>query len=349
MRITLRIAAVLALAGSLTACRANIPDGIFACSDHDDCDESQRCIEGFCYEDEVDGSVSADGGAQDGGADDATLDAPSPDAFVDPADAGSDAPLTADDAFVEIDAHVVPDAFVEPIDAFVGLDAHVVPDAFVPPDAFTPADAFVPTDAGCSRSPCGLLPQCGCPAGQGCYPFPATDMCVVSGTRGEGASCTESFQCSPGMACADVDGASPATPMCGQLCRPGVHDDCLGDALCANGIGRADIGLCSFRCSLAPASGCVAGLECVLFQADLGGGVRPFFTDCVRSVGTGGAGTLCTDHTSCAPGLACASGDADPTPRCRPYCDVTAPSCAGGETCRLLATVDGTSWGACAP
>jgi hypothetical protein len=174
-------------------------------------------------------------------------------------------------------------------------------------------------------------------------------MCVVSGIASEGTSCTESFQCAPGMACADVDGFSPASPMCGRLCRPGMHDDCLGDALCANGIGRGDVGLCSFRCSLAPSSGCVAGLECVLFQADLGGGVRPFFTDCVANTGAGVAGTACVDHTSCAPGLACAGAMGDPMPRCRPYCNVAAPACGAGETCRLIATVDGTSWGACAP
>jgi hypothetical protein len=107
-----------------------------------------------------------------------------------------------------------------------------------------------------------------------------------------------------------------------------MHDDCLGDALCANGIGRADVGLCSFRCSLAPSSGCVAGLECVLFQADLGGGGRPFFTDCVANAGAGAAGALCTDHTSCAPGLACASGMADPTPRCRPTATSQRPRAA---------------------
>jgi hypothetical protein len=42
-------------------------------------------------------------------------------------------------------------------------------------------------------------------------------------------------------------------------------------------------------------------------------------------------------------------GHGRPDAALSPYCNVAAPACGGGETCRLIATVDGTSWGACAP
>lgn len=56
----------------------------------------------------------------------------------------------------------------------------------------------------CSESPCKLVsPQCGCGAGQGCYPNAQTlePECTTAGTRTLGQSCTTINGCAPGLLC----------------------------------------------------------------------------------------------------------------------------------------------------
>lgn len=97
-------------------------------------------------------------------------------------DAGRDARIGSEDAFVEDDAFEEIDAFT-PIDAFNPIDAHRVADAFTPSDAFVGRDAFVPVDAGrdAYTAPDAFsAPDAYAPSG--CTPPPAGGSLVLSGT-----------------------------------------------------------------------------------------------------------------------------------------------------------------------
>jgi hypothetical protein len=219
---------------------------------------------------------------------------------------GIDAPFVLPDAGSQPDAPVVmPDAVVA--DAFVpGADAFVGPDAFVPgadaftpaPDAFTPPiDAFTPpTDAAssCSESPCRILaPQCGCAAGESCYPSGATRVCAVSGTRLEGSGCSGISDCAAGLGCVNFS-SSAASPgnMCSRVCS--TDADCASGAVCVHtiddGLGGTVPGLrfCSRVCTPSPSTGCAPNLACTVFRESAG--LMRYFTDCAGPVGTGTPG-----------------------------------------------------------
>ncbi|MFO0715122.1 MAG: hypothetical protein U0353_35115 [Sandaracinus sp.] len=269
-----------------------------------------------------------------------------------------DAPFVSPDTGTSPDAHVVgsPDAVVVLPDAFVpGADAFVPPvDAFtpVPPDAFSP-DAFTPgADAfsSCSESPCRILaPQCGCGAGESCYPSGTTRVCAVPGTRLEGSGCAGITDCATGMGCVNFssDAAAPGN-MCARVCA--TDADCASGALCihtiGDGLGGEVPGLrfCSRPCTPAPSAGCAPGLACTLFQESTG--AMRIFTDCAGPVGSGRQDAPCVDETDCAAGFGCFNtglGNA-----CLSWCRVASPSCPVGTTCQSVGIAGGVEWGACA-
>jgi hypothetical protein len=275
---------------------------------------------------------------------------------------GIDAPFVLPDAGSQPDAPVVmPDAVVA--DAFVpGADAFVGPDAFVPgadaftpaPDAFTPPiDAFTPpTDAAssCSESPCRILaPQCGCAAGESCYPSGATRVCAVSGTRLEGSGCSGISDCAAGLGCVNFS-SSAASPgnMCSRVCS--TDADCASGAVCVHtiddGLGGTVPGLrfCSRVCTPSPSTGCAPNLACTVFRESAG--LMRYFTDCAGPVGTGRQGAACVDDTDCAAGFGCA--DPGTGLQCLSWCRVASPSCPIGTTCLGFgAIVSGVEWGLC--
>jgi hypothetical protein len=276
---------------------------------------------------------------------------------------GTDAPMIGIDApFVVPDAGASPDAVVVMTDAFrddapvPGADAFMGPDAFVPGvDAFTPpTDAFTPpTDAAsssCSESPCRILaPQCGCAAGESCYPSGATRVCAVSGTRLEGSGCTGVSDCATGMGCVNFS-SSAATPgnMCSRVCN--TDADCASGAVCIHtiddGLGGTVPGLrfCSRVCTPSPSTGCAPNLACTIFRE--GSGLMRYFTDCAGPVGTGRQGAACVDDTDCAAGFGCA--DPGTGLQCLSWCRVASPSCPVGTACLGFgAIVSGVEWGLC--
>ncbi len=274
---------------------------------------------------------------------------------------GIDAPFVAIDApfgtidtgpmpdagmFVMPDARVAPDAYAPP-----GTDAFVVPtDAYVAPspDAFVASpDAFVPS--GCSETPCRILaPQCGCAAGQSCYPNGGMRACAATGTRVEGSGCTTFSDCAAGLGCVNFssDAARPGN-MCSRVC--GSDADCTGGAICIHTIGDGAGGtvpglrFCSRACTPAPNSGCAPGLACTLFQESAG--LMRIFTDCAGPVGTGRQFTPCVDDIDCAAGFACFNTGFGN--ECLSWCRVASPSCPIGTACVSVGTAGGVEWGAC--
>jgi hypothetical protein len=272
---------------------------------------------------------------------------------------GVDAPFVAIDApFAMIDTGPMPDAAIpgspdafQPRDAFVapGTDAFVVPtDAFVAPSP----DTFVGTDAassGCSETPCRILaPQCGCAAGQSCYPSGAMRVCAATGTRLEGNGCTTFSDCAPGLGCVNFssDAARPGN-MCSRVCASDA--DCASGAICVHtiddGTGGTVSGLqfCSRVCTPAPNTGCAPGLACTLFQERAG--LMRIFTDCAGPVGSGRQGTPCVDDIDCAAGFACFNTGVGN--ECLSWCRVASPSCPIGTACVSVGTAGGVEWGAC--
>lgn len=267
-----------------------------------------------------------------------------------------DAPFGgADAAMPDVQVIVMPDARVVSDD-----DAAMAPgtDAFVPSaDAFVAAtDAFVPaTDAGrdaassCSESPCRILaPQCGCAAGESCYPNAATRLCATTGTRPEGNGCAEANDCAAGLGCVNFS-SDPTRPgnMCSRVCA--TDADCTGGAICIHtiddGTGGTVPGLqfCSRACTPAPNAGCPTGLACTLFQENTG--AMRVFTDCAGPVGTGRQFAPCVDDLDCAAGFACFNTGLGN--ECLAWCRVASPSCPLGTTCVSVGTAGGVAWGAC--
>jgi len=194
-----------------------------------------------------------------------------------------------------------------------------------------------------------LSPQCGCAAGQSCYPNGATRVCATTGTRPEGNGCTGVSDCMPGLGCVNFS-SSPTMPgnMCSRICA--TDADCASGALCVHTLGDGAGGtvpglrFCSRVCTPAPNAGCAPGLACTLFQER----VAPMrvFTDCAGPVGSGRQGFPCVDETDCAGGFGCF--DAGFGNECLSWCRVAAPSCPAGTTCQSVGIAGGVEWGACA-
>lgn len=204
-------------------------------------------------------------------------------------------------------------------DAATNVDAAQGPmDAFVPGEDSGPPPIEEDAGPSCSESPCRLVaPQCGCPAGQGCY----TDNngnrgCITASAEQEGEPCTG--PCAPGNICVGAGSSS----LCARFCESDA--DCTGGpgSLClltlVDGSENPIAKLCSTNCSPA-GGGCPSGLGCgVGFEED---GLMRVFTNC-RPAGAGRAGDPCSSGSDCADGHFCAETSSGP--QCIEFCTVPA-------------------------
>jgi len=230
-----------------------------------------------------------------------------------------------------------------PLDNTGGLDASAPADASPrgdadPRDASRPEagvtdgsaapDAFSAPDAGpCDETPCSLLQQCGCLAGEGCYPVGSDVLCEPAGSTPPGGGCTDESECVTGASCLVVSGSS--TGVCQAFC--GDDGWCVADSHCIAVFSRLSrpVGACSLQCDPIGMSGCPSGLACTLSaQVRVPDGVTVLIAACVPP-GSRPAGSPCLTG-QCAPGVLCVSG------MCARICDLDAPACAGGEICRSI-------------
>jgi hypothetical protein len=201
----------------------------------------------------------------------------------------------------------------------------------------------------CTETPCKmLLPQCGCPTGQGCY---ADDQgaraCLAAGKIGEAQVCTDDTACIPGYACREKKKEGVAVLICERMCL--VDADCKGDgSLCTDQPKKGFKG-CSISCNPVAQTGCGTGSKCVITVLPS----QETYTDCSPLGGTKQQGATCTlGSNQCAPGLFCV-GDQKPSGLvtfCAKYCTSTA-DCPQGTTCEAKQALKNstTSYGACFP
>jgi hypothetical protein len=191
--------------------------------------------------------------------------------------------------------------------------------------------------ASCAAAPaaggtCNVLPACGCPAGQVCYPYSqATGLtCGPTSGLGEGAACTSGSACAAGLGCF------------GGVCR--VHCLSATDCRSVDGVQAcestswdsdnliAGVFVCSRVCDpvspqspRSPLAACPAAHGC---------GPSPTgASDCQSQPGVAVSGSACSTYQDCAPGYFC-----DTTGKtCFRFC-YTAANCPSGTTCQPFST-----------
>lgn len=245
------------------------------------------------------------------------------------------------------------DAGTGQLDARVGSrdSGRTSPDAGTSQDGGTTTEPDSGGGSTCGESPCRLVaPQCGCPAGQGCYVGAGgARTCGTSGPEREGQACSGATACEPGNLCVNAGAGS----LCARFCNSDA--DCTGGAgsICLltldDGSGGAlpGVKLCTIHCSPTGASGCPNGAACAIYEEE----ATPMraFTSC-RSAGTGTAGATCTSTEDCAQGYFCANtGGA--TDECVQFCtypsglECTSGFCNAFEAPGLV--VGGVEYGYC--
>ena len=164
--------------------------------------------------------------------------------------------------------------------------------------------ACPPSELPKAGGTCNVLPACGCPAGQVCYPnTQATGLkCFPSGSLGEGADCT-SGDCASGLGCfgdvckryCQVDSDCPMVDSA-QFCDSTYWDD-------VNMI--AGVSVCSRVCDpvkpqnpRSPLLACPVGFGC-----SAAGTSYPGATDCESQSGSGVSGSSCSADSDCSPGF----------------------------------------------
>jgi hypothetical protein len=203
-------------------------------------------------------------------------------------------------------------------------------------------DAGAPgVDAGggsCSESPCRLAPpQCGCPAGQGCYLDSSSNrICGTPGPEVEGQACSGTTACQPGLLCISLD----TSAFCARFCS--TDADCVAGSgsLCIlelnDGAGGSIPGvkLCTQACdpTALSASGCPSGTGCAIYEES--DPPNRIFTGC-RPAGTAGTGAPCVDTEDCATGHFCAD-PAGSGNECVRYCRLPGGSCGAGRICNAF-------------
>lgn len=238
-----------------------------------------------------------------------------------------------------------------------GADAEdvVTPDADDPGDPETdPAGDAVEdvVDDGppCDETPCGLIPNCGCPTGQKCSVTGTTHerQCVDAGTGTAAEPCERDDECEAETFCARMFSPAGADEaICFGFCRD--EGDCPGDAsICLRGLAPETVGYCTIGCDLLTSEPCPDGSKCKWLRTT----TDVDYTDCIADVGAGLMGSSCTGEDQCAPGYFC-SGSTTCIGYCRisPAPDTCTFGCSqfsiSGSPVDLV--FDGVSYGYCWP
>ena len=229
---------------------------------------------------------------------------------------------------------------------------------YVPTDSMCASgescDAVLGCRAGCAEAPCKLVaPQCGCPAGQGCYvDSTGSRLCTTAGANAEGAACTGLGSCTAGNLCVNIDRAMGATNQCMKFCSSDTQ--CSG-GIClytlSDGMGGSlpGVRLCTRNCDPVAQSGCRTGAYCDIFR-ETAGAMR-WFTDCTApAMGSGRQGAACATLADCAAGFTCVD-PGDGLLECMEWCNVTTGTgCSFPFTCVGFApaiTTSTTEYGVC--
>lgn len=218
----------------------------------------------------------------------------------------------------------------------------------------TPADTGTDTEYDgppCDESPCGLIPNCGCPSGQKCSLHPDTMArhCIDAGTSTIAEPCENDDECEEETLCARMYSYSgEEEPICFGYCRD--DGDCPGDAsICLYALSpETTVGYCTIGCDLLTSEPCPDLSKCKWLESTGG----EYFTDCIADVGTGTMGSSCSGENQCQRGYFCSGGTT-----CMGYCRITPPPDTCSFGCRQFSisgspvdlVFDGVSYGYCWP
>ena len=220
------------------------------------------------------------------------------------------------------------------IDSGPGIDSGPRPDTGPLPDTGPRPDTGGMTGM-CPAGMCDLLTN-GCPAGQACYFLapamgePAVPTCDMSGTGGDGATCTSYRDCQEGFFCDSTAG------ICRHYCCMDSDTGCPTGQTCAvsfvDDMGNpTGIGYCAFpdNCDPAAQTGCmVAGQGC--YAQGMDGS-----TICIAPTMMLTEGQTCESLNACSPGFTCV--DTGTGAKCHKYCNATdMTGCAMEQTCSSL-------------
>jgi hypothetical protein len=206
---------------------------------------------------------------------------------------------------------------------------------------------------------CTTFPQSGCAASMNCVVLDATGKtgCILPGTTGLHAICSNLGDCSLGLTC--VDGICKAFCASTSNCSATKGSDCRAvQASTADGGTKPIPGysVCNQVCDPTQTDGgCSAGAGCTWF-----GPSDAVYADCAKAgIGTGADGCSVTNPHGCAPGFGCSStlpfaltgcekGYAcPPKDYCARYCfSPGANDCASGTECKPFGAF-GTGEGMC--
>ncbi|MCE9577466.1 MAG: hypothetical protein K8W52_30235 [Deltaproteobacteria bacterium] len=215
-------------------------------------------------------------------------------------------------------------------------------------DGDTTADAPPNTPDGspdalvCAKTPCSMVPQCGCGANMACdldtsMLATGATACRNAGIGTEETTCVAAATCTAGYGCI------------GGHCRKWCTDDttCTGGsgAICVIQVvfGNPPMNVpgattCSTDCDPTSATpvGCPATWGCNVYYSNpdgvVGNADDKNFTDCdAVKAGAGGAGATCTTNGDCQATMDCISFT-NGTMSCHPTCLCPSGNCAAG-TC----------------
>ena len=207
-------------------------------------------------------------------------------------------------------------------------------------------DALPLNDAGCTKSPCSLVPQCGCAAIEACdldrtnLAAGATKCRAVTAEGFEFAQCTGMTTCAAGFVCVDRGG----TQRCNKWC---THENQCNGGACVSVLYGEPIGTvpgawtCALDCDPISNLGCPQDWACRIYSRPTG-----LFTDCTLP-GAGPAGSDCTLDTDCAMGTYCSPVSS----KCLEFCRLTPPAsaCSVGACTSYVSpvVVDNVEYGFC--
>jgi hypothetical protein len=219
------------------------------------------------------------------------------------------------------------------------------PDSTVPAkDSSTPKDASEPDASGsdsaapdaadssvvCATVPpnhlCGLVPQCGCPAGQTCdvtSDQTGSTSCITAGAGVQGSPCSSTGGCQLGLTC--IFGACrPYCAAAGQACPNAGF--CIDPPYDMQGHTTPNRHTCTIDCDLRSPAGACPGNGCDYYQ-----GLHK--TDCGKAGGLD-QGQLCNTHADCKPGFSCAQvAPISPFYACMGWCRIGHNEDCSGSSC----------------
>lgn len=231
------------------------------------------------------------------------------------------------------------------------------------PDA-NPATS-IDASNGCSKQPCSLSPQCGCPTNQACdlknseLSTGGTECRAVNTAGTDTSTCTAPETCASGYVCLGSPGQCRRWCVGDNDC-PGAGSLCLLEVTYTGGNTVPGAVTCSKNCDPAGnvnPTGCPTGWGCHVYADDpdgtFGNGDERFLTDCTPTPATGGGdGATCTSNNSCAAGYDCISltSGGTTTMQCKQTCVYGGGVCATG-TCQRFAeprpVIGGVEYGVC--